>query len=440
MDERPLNPQDSEWRDILQFTQIFRAFRVAIRPSKLLLALAALLFMYAGGRLLDLMWPQKYIDQGYMVRNDVLTIFSTVASPFASFQHDEINNFGTLTANVLSWNWSFPGGVPEATARFVLQTPLEYWLGNKVFFSILFAWFLVVWAFFGGAIARIAAIHVARDEVISPIRAMKFSAKAFPSFLAAPLIPFIMVLVLGVIVSLLGLLLYIPYVGPIAAGLILIVPLVLGILMMLLTVGCIAGSGLMYPTIATEGSDAFDAVSRALSHVFAAPWRLLFYSAIALGYGAVTYFFVRICVFVMLWLVHFFMGWFLVGDASATWMAMWPTPSLEKMAYAPDWSVLNSSGDTAAAIASFWIYLSISLMGAYVISFYFSASTIIYLLMRRKVDAAEMDQVYLEPADEVLPDTGAEPEGAITPKTPAPASPTTDTPGTQAGEPPIANA
>ena len=438
MDERPLNPQDSDWRDILQFTQIFRAFRIAIRPSKLLLALAALLLMYAGGRLLDVMWPQKFIDQGYMVRQDVQTIFTTVSPPFAAFAHSQINNFEFLTANVLSGDWSFPGGAPGATARFVLQTPLEYWLGNKVFFSILFAWFLVVWALFGGAIARIAAIHVARDEVISPIRAMKFSAKAFPSFVASPLIPFIMVLVLGVIVSILGLLLYIPYVGPVAAGLILIVPLVLGILMMLLTVGCIAGSGLMYPTIATEGSDAFDAVSRALSHVFAAPWRLLFYAAVALAYGAITYFFVRVCVFVVLWLVHFFMGWFLAGDANAIWMTMWPTPSLEKMAYSPDWTALNAGGDIGAAIASFWIYLTISLMGAYVISFYFSASTIIYLLMRRKVDAAAMDQVYLEPADDVLPDTAE--EGAIAPKSPAPASPTTDTPGTAAGQPPQPNA
>ena len=178
-----------------------------------------------------------------------------------------------------------------SVADFVLLTPLQYWLGNKVFFSILFVWFLVVWAIFGGAIARISAIHVARDEVISPLRAMKFSIKAFPSFFSAPLIPLIMVVILGAVVSVIGLLIYLPYAGPIAAGLLLVIPLLLGIIMMLLTVGCVAGAALMYPTIAVEGSDAFDAVSRALSHVFTAPWRLLFYAAVAMLYGAITYFF-----------------------------------------------------------------------------------------------------------------------------------------------------
>src|SRR5258706_5794588 len=45
------------WRETFPFTQIFRAFRVAIHPTKLILALVALLALYAGGRILDTMWP-----------------------------------------------------------------------------------------------------------------------------------------------------------------------------------------------------------------------------------------------------------------------------------------------------------------------------------------------------------------------------------------------
>src|SRR5258706_13315221 len=45
------------WRETFPFTQIFRAFRVAIPPTKLILALVALLALYAGGRILDTMWP-----------------------------------------------------------------------------------------------------------------------------------------------------------------------------------------------------------------------------------------------------------------------------------------------------------------------------------------------------------------------------------------------
>src|SRR3954447_12452467 len=45
------------WRETFPFTQIFRAFRVAIHPTKLILALIALLALYSGGRVLDMIWP-----------------------------------------------------------------------------------------------------------------------------------------------------------------------------------------------------------------------------------------------------------------------------------------------------------------------------------------------------------------------------------------------
>src|ERR1043165_6849352 len=48
------------WREVFPFTNLFRAFRIAVHPSKLFLALVALLAIYTGGRVLDLAWPQKY--------------------------------------------------------------------------------------------------------------------------------------------------------------------------------------------------------------------------------------------------------------------------------------------------------------------------------------------------------------------------------------------
>src|SRR4029078_11123152 len=45
-----------DWRSTFPITLIFRSFRVAIHPSKLVLALVALLLIYTGGRLLDQIW------------------------------------------------------------------------------------------------------------------------------------------------------------------------------------------------------------------------------------------------------------------------------------------------------------------------------------------------------------------------------------------------
>src|SRR3954447_16742470 len=55
-DEQPQSIRAIHWRDVFPFLNIFRAFRVAIHPSKLVLGLLALLTIYAGGRLLDGMW------------------------------------------------------------------------------------------------------------------------------------------------------------------------------------------------------------------------------------------------------------------------------------------------------------------------------------------------------------------------------------------------
>src|SRR5215210_2822836 len=48
------------WRETFPFINIFRAFRIAIHPSKLVLALLALLTLYFGGRILDGLWVNKH--------------------------------------------------------------------------------------------------------------------------------------------------------------------------------------------------------------------------------------------------------------------------------------------------------------------------------------------------------------------------------------------
>ena len=66
---------------------------------------------------------------------------------------------------------------------------------------------LAIVAFFGGAIHRIAALHFAREEKISPMQAMKFSCSKFLSFFTAPLVPVAIILILGAFLAIGGLLL-----------------------------------------------------------------------------------------------------------------------------------------------------------------------------------------------------------------------------------------
>jgi hypothetical protein len=408
--------QGVDWRQMLPFTHIFRAFRIAIHPSKLMLGLALLLTVYAGGRVLDVLWPVKYravmdevsIYQAANTSGEFEQAVSMAASDrhglFRTFFAYQAHEFDGVVHSVLTNDWFDQSpespGVPGHIYNFVVVGPL--WMMRihtvfSVFFAILF---LSAWSLFGGAIARLAAVHVARDEKVSVRQALDFAVGKFLSFASAPIIPMLIVLGVGLLLAGASLLVNIPILGPVVLGAAFCLALLGGVVQTLVILGAIGGFNLMYPTVAVEGSDSFDAISRSFSYIYARPWRMLFYTAVAVAYGAVTYLFVRFFILLMLALAHHFvsMGSFMhVGLVPQ----MWPSPlTTGRLTYTPDYASLNWAESIGAGLLSFWIYLVIGVLGAYAISFYFSANTIIYLLMRRQLDATAMDDVFLENSDE----------------------------------------
>lgn len=283
----------------------------------------------------------------------------------------------------------------------------EHW----VFGTLYLLMALAICALFGGAVNRIAALHFAREEKISISQALKFSASKFLSFFMAPLIPIIIILGLGLLISLGGLLGNIPVVGPILVAALLGLALILGIAIAFLTVGLAGGLGLMYPTIAVEGSDSFDAISRSYSYIFARPWRAMLYGAVAMIYGAITYTFVRIFVYIALTATHTFVGLGIfgggdrLGPAADRLDVIWTAPTFDSLFGHFSWAAMSGPDKTAAFIIGIWVFLVAVLVTAYLLSYAASATTIIYFLLRRKVDATDLDDVYVEEGgeDELAP-------------------------------------
>ena len=60
---------------------------------------------------------------------------------------------------------------------------------------------------------------------------------------------------------------------------------------------------------------------------------------------------------------------------------------------------LNAAGNFLIGI---WLLIVVGLVAAFLVSFYFSGSTIIYCLLRREVDATDIEDVYLEEDQEEL--------------------------------------
>lgn len=285
-------------------------------------------------------------------------------------------------------------------------------------FFFLMIW-LAVWALFGGAICRIAALQLARDERIGPVHALKFSTAKLFSFFTAPLMPLLIIILIAVAMYLISLIGALPGLGELLAGLLLGLALAGGFIIALVSVGLVGGINLMYPAIAVEGSDNFDAISRSFSYVFGRPWHMAFYSLVALVYGAICFLFVRLFVFILLLSVRIPMQAAMNIDGSSNLAirgkldAIWPAPTFMDLHPTINFSTLGYAESFSAFLIWFWVSIVIGLSVAFVISFYFSVNTTIYYLLRKHVDATNFDDVHVDEPEEPLFDQPESQDGTI---------------------------
>ena len=298
---------------------------------------------------------------------------------------------------------------------------------------------ILIWAFFAGVITRLAAVQYTRKGPISLKQAITFVTKRYLGYAGGPL------LILGLIAfSVLGLVVYgllglIPFLGDLVIfGLGLPLILIAGLVMTFFAVGLVAYP-LMFVTLSVEGdqSDALDAVSRAMNYLYQAPWRYLGYWAIALIYGAAVTFFLLFFVSLAVYLGK----WAVSQTAAALWSSRQPD---YLFIYAPPsfgWRELLTAGSPyavrlqeqvvegsqrmsfeyvpvnptayneaqagfyfyntwGAGLVGLWLNLIFLLMVGFGYSFFWSASTIIYFLLRKVIDEAELDEVYEEEQEE----------------------------------------
>ena len=456
------------------FTQLFRAFRLAVNPVSLLLLLKALVLTYVLGVALDLAWPEDhrpYQGESIVFPGELPPLVAAGAdsaiipgAPTGVFEElmNTLRTFGGRAMAAAVQGHVFPHGADVAAGLSAPRNPLDdagYGvLGSLSQMGLALVWFvtehwvfaliflvvgLAIWAWLGGAVCRIAAVQAARDEKISLREALTFGKQKFLSFYTAPLIPVGLSLFIGAFMIGGGLVGAIPWVGEILAGLFFALALLGGFLIALTIIGAVGGGAMMWPTIAIEGSDAFDAISRGYSYVFAQPWRAVFYAAITLVYGSVCYLFLRMLVWLLLIATHVFVSVGMYPDRTVDGQvvskldAMWARPSFASLM--PESPALDSihvdSADpddedavlpagsgaeyVGGVLIHLFVWLTVGTLYAFLISFFFSGSTLIYSLLRREVDATDLEDVYIEEAEDDAPDapaaTEAEPASTTSP-------------------------
>lgn len=252
----------------------------------------------------------------------------------------------------------------------------------------------------GGAICRHTAARMAGDDP-SIIASVRFAVRRFWFFIRAPLLPVGLILVLGMLMIAISLIGAVPWIGPILLGVMFIVLLLGGFMIMLVVLGLAGGLHLIYPCLAVEASDGFDSISRSFSYIFNSPWRAALYTIVALIYGVLTWFFLLLALYIIFavthWCANTGMGLFGIEHGAYSGVSVlntiWSTPQFERLIGPINWWAMGWGELIAAVFIYFWLFLLVTLLGAYVVGYYFSSSTIIYMLLRRHVDGQPLADI-----------------------------------------------
>ena len=433
-----------DWRDL------FHAFRIALDPGKMLLGLAGLIFSFAGLAVI------AYGGARVGLRGSEWNHFEGACQNFEVAAAVRLAGQGltrAVTGDVPDAKTGELPSVRDARNRAAERVrgiePPPAWRGwlfparwargiNWAGLGLLVAaglWLAFVWAKIGGAIARIAAVEVAKDERLSANEGLAFAKRHFGGFFWSPVAVAAIVAVLLGCNALAGLVGAIPYLGDLLATLLLPLVFVASLTALFLAVGGAVGWPLMTPALAAEGTDAFDAVSRSMSYVYGRPFRVIAYAVVVKLYGLVCCAVVWAFAFALVKLTFFSVGLGmhalsgsnrkldLIGDYIFGPSHNDPTPvTMGAIVEAHGWF----APVLVVALAVF-VLVIFGLAAGYVVSFQYTARTLVYFLLRKAEDHTEMDEVWLdeEPgtpddADEVGPAPAAGAGTAADPNAPKP--------------------
>jgi hypothetical protein len=249
---------------------------------------------------------------------------------------------------------------------------------------------LAVWAVFGGAISRCAAMQLGREERIGMRASLWFAVERIVAYFSAPLYPlFGLALFCAAVAVLVGLPMNLD-IGVLWAGVVWIFVLLCGALAALLALGLLFGWPLMWATVSSEGSDAFDALSRSFAYTFQRPLHYLFYVLVIGVLGALA------------WLLVLQLGEAIIHLAE--WAAHWGVFDEQRMSdivgaangqTLPD-EQLSSTADVGVWLMALGNGLVRAIAFSFAFGYFWVAASGIYLLLRREVDHTETDEIYVD--------------------------------------------
>ena len=397
--------------DDLLFPKVFQAFRLSIQPTKLIIAFMAVAVICLAGWVMD--FSQTVVTDQRGQTTELSTYMKYVDNPEAAIKSllDKFEDKGRRRG-VFSILWHFTSDKFHASLGELFELNLTSVAKNiedcfkavgwairyhYVYCLIFVLITLAVISIAGGSLCRIAALQFAQGEKPGLTEAVHFSTRRFVSLFTAPLAPIGIIVFIGLFIFLLGLAGNIPWAGELIVGLGMPLALLAGALITVISIGAVVGFGLMFPAVAYDGSDSFDSISRSFSYVYARPWQMGFYCAIAAVYGSICYVFVRFFAFLLLCITRYFLQFGVWVDSRSAGVdklsAIWPAPKFMDLLGSSQNLELPWTESLAAFLIRLFLLVVLGLVVSFIISFYFSANTIIYSLMRNRVDNTALEDI-----------------------------------------------
>jgi hypothetical protein len=343
-----------------------------------------------------------------------------------------------MTANLTS-RLGYPG-IVIANMLQITNTKYTIHTGTWVFF---FLWCAVVWSFFAGAICRIAAMKIAREESIELKDAVKFGfSKFFPNLLSigfvVAIIGFFWLFCDATIAGGVG---RIPYIGELLVAALFVLVLLSSFFIVFTGALGVLGFNLSAAAIATEASDTFDGVSRAWNYILARPWHVILTYGLTFGYLTIFLFFgnlflkVSVHSLAVRWwgMSHEARVYPQAGQELATKLGGMSAsdearlPGKAEYLYNriikkdPNWTgnqilypqtingktelrdvmpAIESTLWASGGVVWFWITLAQLMIYAYAVSYFLSSQTTVYFLLRKEVEGDDYTEINLEEDEE----------------------------------------
>ncbi len=417
------------WLEALGLLHIFRILKLSLQPSKIGLALITIICTFLFGSALDIIWTAgsgvdaAAIDR-FIIANEIDQPYEKLTGDYGIFEawreHGERCVFGLMGSSVPGAEVAQGTPLGAYLETYSRTKPLRnltnfaygiWWLiSQHPFFFVFFgAGTLLLWGLGGGAICRLAAVEFARDEKFTFMQGLTYArTHLLGGFALAPCIPLVFALLVALLLMASGLLLRIPLLGDLLGGVTFVLSILGGFIIAALLFGLLVGGHFMWPAVAAEGQDAYDAFSRGLSYAFTRPWKTFIYSITATIFASVCWLFVNWFTFAALSITRLFVGaganWFGLwprsggeGDPIGKLQALWSMNGPSHLYTWPVWSSLSWHEYISAFLVGICVLLVVGLMFSFLASFYYCACTTLYFLLRREIDKVDLAEVYMEP-------------------------------------------